>query len=199
MAAYNKRTNRRPGASGAVDGNLARKLERSRPSRQELERQLERSGQMDFDQLYERQVETAAERNARRRAQARASRRPAQKVAPATLLGFVCVAFLMVALLLCYVRLNGISRSIVSMKAEISRLKVEQVGLLTRYEQTFDLSAVKEAAAAAGMIQPGDSQIYYIDLPGEDQATVYQDAAGPLEKCFAALRRGIDAAAEYFP
>ena len=70
--------------------------------------------------------------------------------------------------------------------------------LLTQYEQTFDLSAVKEAATAAGMTQPSDSQVYYISLPGEDQATVYQDAEGPLEKCFAALNRGIHAVAEYF-
>lgn len=193
MAAYRKQINDR-----AVDGNLARKLDRSRPSRQELERRLDRSGQMDFDQLYERQPETAAERNARRRARARASIRPAQAVSPLALLGFMAVAFLMVALLLCYVRLNAISRSIVSMKTEIDQLKVEQVDLLTQYEQTFDLSAVKEAATAAGMTQPSDSQVYYISLPGEDQATVYQDAEGPLEKCFAALDRGIHAVAAYF-
>ena len=127
MAAYNKRTNRRYRTNGAVDGNLARKLDR-----RELERQLDRSGQMDFDQLYERQPETAVERNARRRAQLKASIRTAQKVSPLALLGFVCTAFLMVVLLLCYVRLNAISRSIVSMKAEISQLEVEQVSLLTQ-------------------------------------------------------------------
>lgn len=197
MAAYDKRTKRRYSAPGPVDGNLARKLDRG-PSRQELERQLDRSGRMDFDQLYERPVETAAERNARRRAQARAAIRTAQKVSPLALLGFVCVAFLMVVLLLCYVRLNAISRSIVSMKTEISQLEVEQVSLLTQYEQTFDLSAVKEAAAAAGMIQPSDSQVFYISLPGEDQATVHRSRSSPLDKFFAAIGRGIYAAAEYF-
>lgn len=193
MAAYNKRTIRRYSAPGPVDGNLARKLDT-----RELERQLDRSGRMDFDQLYERPRETAAERNARRRAARRAAVRPAQKVSPMALLGFVCVAFFMVTLLLCYVRLNAISRNIVAMKAEIGELEVKRVSLLTQYEQTFDLSSVKEAAIAAGMTQPGDSQIYYISLPGEDQVTVHAREEGPLERLLAALGRGVRAAAEYF-
>lgn len=186
MAAYGKRTNRRPSAPRPVEGNLARKLER-----QELERELDRSGRMDFDELYERQPESAIERNARRRAQVKASVRTAQKVSPMALLGFLGVAALLVALLLCYVRLNSISRSIVSMKSEISRLKVEQVSLLTEYEQTFDLSAVKEAAEAAGMVQPSDGQIYYVSLPGEDQVTAHQVESGILDRFFTALGRGI--------
>lgn len=189
MADRSRRTRYR--SSGTVDGNLARKLERT-PSRQELERQLDRSGRMDFDQLYERHVETAAERNARRRAQMKASVRPAQRVPAMALLGFVCTGFLMVVLLLCYVRMNAISRNIVSMKKEISQLEVEQVALLTEYEQTFDPSAVKEAAAAAGMTQPSDSQVYYISLPGEDRARAHRQEAGPLEKFFTAVGRGID-------
>lgn len=175
MASYNRRNKRRTPVSRPVDGNLARKLDS-----RELERQLERSGQMDFDQLYERRPETAAERNARRRAQIRAAQRPAQHVSPMALLGAVCVAFLTVVLLLCYVRLNTISRSIVSMKTEINQLEIEQVSLLTQYEQTFDLSAIKEAATAAGMSQPSDSQVFYINLPGEDQATAYHAGGGTL-------------------
>ena len=147
--ARNSRTDRRYRARGTVDGNLARKPERRRETdSRELERRLERSGRMDFDELYERRPETAAERNARRRAQVKAAVRPAQKVSSLALLGFVCTAFLMVVLLLCYVRLNTISRSIVSMKSEIKQLEVEQVSLLTQHEKVFDLSAVKEAAEA---------------------------------------------------
>ena len=179
---YQNSTQRRYGAQNAVDGNLARKLDR-----RELERQLDRSGRMDFDELYERRPETAAERNARRRAQVKAAVRPAQKVSSLALLGFVCTAFLMVVLLLCYVRLNTISRSIVSMKSEIKTLEVEQVSLLTQYEQAFDLSAVKEAALAAGMKDPSDSQIYYISLPGEDQARTHSAGGGALERLFAGL------------
>ena len=105
----------------------------------------------------------------------------------------------MVVLLLCYVRLNTISRSIVSMKSEIKTLEVEQVALLTQYEQTFDLSAVKEAAMAAGMHQPSESQIYYVDLPGEDQAVAYGgESTGVLERIFTSAGQGICAAVEYF-
>lgn len=189
MAANNRRTSRSYSTRGSVDGNLARKLN-PQPNTRELERQLDRSGRMDFDELYERRPETAAERNARRRAQMKASIRTAQKVSPMALLGAVCVAFLMVVLLLCYVRLNTISRSIVSMKAEISQLEVEQVSLLTQYEQTFDLSAVKEAAEAAGMTQPSESQVYYISLPGEDQARVHRsERSSPLDSVLAAVGR----------
>lgn len=183
---YQNSTKRRYGAQNAVDGNLARKLDR-----RELERQLDRSGRMDFDELYERRPETAAERNARRRAQVKAAVRPAQKVSSLALLGFVCTAFLMVVLLLCYVRLNTISRSIVSMKSEIKQLEVEQVSLLTQHEKVFDLSAVKEAAEAAGMVQPSDGQVYYITLPGEDQARAHKPEGRGLEQFFTALGRGL--------
>ena len=85
-------------------------------------------------------------------------------------LGYAAVAALMVLLVLAYVEHGAISGSMVAMQEEITALEVEQVSLLTRYEQAFDLATVKEAAQAAGMRQPDDSQICYIDLPGEDQA-----------------------------
>ena len=179
---------------GVVDGNLARKLD-SRA----LERRLERSGQLDFDQQYRRRRETEAERLSRRRAQAKAAVRPAQRVSFAAVLGFAFVGALMVATLLCYVRINSISRSIVSMKNQISELGVEQVALLTEYERLFDLSTVKEAAEAAGMTQPSESQIYYVDLPGEDQAVAYGgESTGVLERIFTSAGQGICAAVEYF-
>lgn len=191
MATYSSKSRYR--TPGAVDGNLARKLDR-----RELERALDNSGRMDFDQLYERRPETEAERSARRRAQVKASVRPAQKVSPLAVLGFLAVGSLTVVLLLCYVQLNTISRSIVAMKAEISALEIEQVQLTTQYEQAFDLSTVKAAAEAAGMSQPSDSQVYYISLPGEDQAVAHSAENGVLDKFFAFLGRGIYAAAEYF-
>lgn len=189
--ARNSRTSRRYSAPKAVDGNLARKLERREADSRELERRLERSGRMDFDQLYEPRPETAAERNARRRAQVKASVRPAQKVSPMVLLGFMCVAFLMVVLLLCCVRLNSISRSIVAMKSEISALEIQRVSLLTEYENTFDLSAVKEAAETAGMTQPSEGQVYYVDLPGENQATAHRQEKKGLADSVSALARMI--------
>lgn len=164
---------------GVVDGNLARKL-----SSEELYQQLESSGQLDFDQEYRRRKETQAELIARQRARAKAMVRPAQKLPLLPIAGFACVAVLMVGLLLCYVEINAISSSIVEMKEQISQLEVEQVSLRARYEQAFDTTTVKQAAEADGMGMPSDSQIFYIDLPGEDQAV----ACGTESGAFSRLR-----------
>ena len=179
---------------GVVDGNLARKLDN-----QELERRLERSGQLDFDQQYRRRKESEAEQLARRRAKVKASVRPAQKVNKGAVLGFMAVAAMMMVLLLCYVKINAISRSIVQMKEEIKELQVERVSLLTQYEQKFDLASVKAAAEAAGMSPPSESQIHYIDLPGADQAVAHgSESGGVLDRFFASLGRDVYAVMEYF-
>lgn len=115
------------------------------------------------------------ERRSRQHAAAKAAIRAAQKLSPGVVVSFAATAALMVLVLLCYVQLNTISRHIVEMKTQIAALETEQVSLLTRYEQAFDLTSVKAAAEAAGMTQPSDSQIYYIDLPGADQAVSYGD------------------------
>ena len=164
MAANGRRPRRRYNTPGVVNDNLARKLDSK-----ELERRLERSGQLDFDQQYRKRKETEAEQLARRRARAKAAVRPAQKVSIKALLGFAAVASLMVALLLCYIKINAISRNIVQMKNQIS------------------------------MTQPSDSQVYYIDLPGEDQAVSYgNEGASVLSRIFTSLGRGVYAVVEYF-
>ena len=194
MAASVRSTKRRYyNTPGVVNGNLAREL-----SSHELERRLERSGELAPDEYYVRRKESQSDILARRRAKVKAVR-PAQKVSPLAVIGFSGVAVMMVALLLCYIRINAISSSIVDMKEQISALEVEQVSLLTRYEQAFDLATVKEAAQAAGMRQPDDSQIYYIDLPGEDQVVSYgSEDTSVLSRFFAAVGRNIYAAVEYF-
>lgn len=173
---------------GVVDGNLAREL-----SGEELRRQLETSGQLDFDQQYRRQRESQADLIARQRARAKAMVRPAQRLPLLPIVGFACVAAMMVGLLLCYVEINAISSSIVDMKEEISQLELEQVSLQTRYEQAFDTATVKEAAEAAGMTMPSDSQIFYIDLPGEDQAVACgEERTGALSRLRALLAEAFD-------
>ena len=195
MAASVRSTKRRYyNTPGVVNGNLAREL-----SSHELERRLEHSGELAPDEYYVRRRESQADILARRRAKVKAAVRPAQKVSPLAVIGFSGVAVMMVALLLCYIRINAISSNIVDMKEQISVLEVEQVSLLTRYEQAFDLATVKEAAQSAGMRQPDDSQIFYIDLPGEDQAVSYgSEDTSVLSRFFAAVGRNIYAAVEYF-
>ena len=194
MAASTKKRPRSYHTHGVVSGHLAREL-----NHQELERRLETSGQLDFDQQYRRRKETEAEFIARQRARAKAAVRPAQKVSPAAVLGFAAVSALTVLLLLCYVEMNAISTRIVTMKSEIEQLEIEQVSLMAQYEQAFDMATVKEAAEEAGMTQPSDSQIYYVSLPGEDQAVaVNQQEEGVISQILAFLGQRFYAMVEYF-
>lgn len=195
MAAQNRNTaRRRYNTPGVVDGNLARKLDS-----RELQRQLETSGQLDFDQQYRRRQETRADEIARRRAEVKSAVRPAQKVSLAAAAGFVLAAGMLVCLLLCYVQLNTISTEIVQMKSDISQLEVEQVALLAQYEQAFDLATVKEAAEAAGMSQPSDSQILYLDLPGQDRAVTYSTGNESFfDRLAATVSKSVYTVLEYF-
>lgn len=194
MAASGRNSRRKYSSPNAVNGNLARKLDG-----RELERRLETSGQLDFDKQYRRRKETESEQRARQRAAVKAAVRPAQKLSLAAVAGFASVAGLMFVLLLCYIKMSDISRSITEMKNEISRLETEQVALMAKYEQSFDLSSVKEIAESVGMAQPSESQICYIDLPGSDQAVAYSggknDMLGGIE---ALIREKIQAIKEYF-
>jgi hypothetical protein len=62
-----------------------------------------------------------------------------------------------------------------------------------------ELDNLKAAAEAAGMSRPSESQIYYIDLPGADQAVAYgSESGGVLDKFFASLGRDVYAVMEYF-
>ncbi len=178
MASSTRRPRKKYDTPGTANDNLARKLDG-----RELERRLERSGQVDFDQQYRQRRETEAERRSRQRAKAKAAVRPAQKVNILAVLAFFGIAALTVGVLLCYIQLNAISRNIVRMKTEITALEVEQVGLLTKYEQSFDLTSVKEAAESYGMVQPSESQIYNIELPGANQAVSHSGrrSAGSAE------------------
>ena len=109
------------------------------------------------------------------------------------------VGVLLTLLVLCYVRLNAISREIVEMKEQKSQLETEQISLLTRYEQAFDLAAVKTAAEAAGMSQPSDSQITYIELPGQDNAVAYSGTEeSSYDGAADALREAASALTAYF-
>ena len=195
MAATGKKTRRKYSTPEAVNGNLARKLDS-----RELERRLEQSGQLDFDKQYRRRQETAAEQRSRQRAKSKAAVRLAQKVSPMAVLGFVSVAGMMVILLLFYVEMNSVSRDISSMKAQISQLEVEQVALLAKYEQSFDLATVQEIAEAAGMTLPSESQTYYIDLPGEDQVVSYSGGGSmpDLDGISASISQQFHALLEYF-
>ena len=73
------------------------------------------------------------------------------------------------------------------------------MALVTKYEQTFDMTTVKERAEAAGMRKPSSGQIEYIDISGSDAVVIYQSGADSLlARIFTTVKEGIGAAVEYF-
>ena len=150
---------------GATNGSLAYDLDALA-----REKQLDEAGKLPQKKVRPAQPEVQPVQ--RRQSAARAAVRPS----PVLLLGTVLVVGMVIALMLCYVKLTGISDNVSSIKREISALEEEHVALLTAYERTFDLATVKAAAEAAGMSKPSSGQIQYIDLSGADSVEVY--AAG---------------------
>ena len=150
---------------GATYGSLAYDLDALA-----REKQLDEAGKLPQKKVRPAQPEVQPVQ--RRQPAARAAVRPS----PVLLLGTVLVVGMVIALMLCYVKLTGISDNVSSIKREISALEEEHVALLTAYERTFDLATVKAAAEAAGMSKPSSGQIQYIDLSGADSVEVY--AAG---------------------
>ena len=150
---------------GATYGSLAYDLDALA-----REKQLDEAGKLPQKKVRPAQPEVQPVQ--RRQSAARAAVRPS----PVLLLGTVLVVGMVIALMLCYVKLTGISDNVSSIKLEISALEEEHVALLTAYERTFDLATVKAAAEAAGMSKPSSGQIQYIDLSGADSVEVY--AAG---------------------
>ena len=150
---------------GATYGSLAYDLDALA-----REKQLDEAGKLPQKKVRPAQPEVQPVQ--RRQSAARAAVRPS----PVLLLGTVLVLGMVIALMLCYVKLTGIFDNVSSIKREISALEEEHVALLTAYERTFDLATVKAAAEAAGMSKPSSGQIQYIDLSGADSVEVY--AAG---------------------
>lgn len=150
---------------GATYGSLAYDLDALA-----REKQLDEAGKLPQKKVRPAQPEVQPVQ--RRQSAARAAVRPS----PVLLLGTVLVVGMVIALMLCYVKLTGISDNVSSIKREISAMEEEHVALLTAYERTFDLATVKAAAEAAGMSKPSSGQIQYIDLSGADSVEVY--AAG---------------------
>lgn len=165
-------------------GDLAYELDRD--SRETL---LRHAGEPRREELTRAKVRTIPHVRVRER----------QKVSAVAVAGFAAVAALTVLLLLSYVKLTVVSDAVVELQSQLSELETENVALTAEYQRTFDLSAVKEAATAAGMSKPSNSQIYYIDLSGEDSVEIYQDTEGSLfSRLLASLNQGIYAVVEYF-
>jgi len=113
--------------------------------------------------------------------------------------GFAAVAVMAVMVLMSYVQLTQLSTDVVRLKNQLAALETENVTLTAEYQQMYDLSAVKEVAAAAGMAKPVGSQVYYLDLSNGDSAVVYQtETPSVLSRLVTSLHHGVYAVVEYF-
>ncbi len=177
--------------SGRVNGNLAYD-----PAYEERQRRLRR------EQEYEREHQREEfMRPPQRKVQKKVApvRRQREKVSLGALCGFAALAAMVALMILCRAQLTEISSQVVSVQKEIAALEDEHVALLTRYEKTFDLTTIKEAAAAAGMAKPSASQVYYIDLSEADSVVVYQQKSqNVLARALTSLGNGVCAVVEYF-
>lgn len=177
--------------SGRVNGNLAYD-----PAYEERQRRLRR------EQEYEREHQREEfMRPPQRKVQKKPApvRRQREKVSLGALCGFAALAAMVALMVLCRAQLTEISSQVVSVQKEIAALEDEHVALLTRYEKTFDLTTIKEAAAAAGMAKPSASQVYYIDLSEADSVVVYQQKSqNVLARALTSLGNGVCAVVEYF-
>ena len=184
MAEFKKKPN------SPVYGNLAYDLDAL-----VRERALEEAGRMPEQPRPQPQRRSEPAQRPRQQAAAQ----PKVQVSPLVLGCVAVLAVMVVALLMGYVKLTQISGNISDMKQEMNRLNTEHVGLLTEYEQTFELATVKEVAEAAGMSKPSASQVYYIDLSSGDSAVVYQtEEPSVLSSLLTSLNHGVYAVVEYF-
>ena len=176
-----------------VSGNLAYDydyLEREQRRREERERR----------EYAERRMRESRPAPRRRTAeQPKQKHRERIRVSNAVVLGFGVAAAMVVVLLMSYAQLSMISREVVHEQKRLSTLQEEHVKLVARYERTFDLTAIKEAAEASGMAKPSASQIYYVDLSAPDNVVLYGNTGGnPLGRVFAAVGQNVGSLVEYF-
>ena len=159
------------------------------------ERALEEAGRMEPEREQRREPEVVQ----RPRQRQQAAVQPKAQVSPMLLCSIVVLAVMVVGLLMGHVRLTELSTSVAEIKGELDTLNTEHVALLTKYEQTFEMASVKEAAEAAGMSKPSAGQIEYVELGGPDQAVVYAAGNdGVLDKVFASVENGVLSVLEYF-
>ncbi len=182
-----------------VAGNLAYDydyLERERRRREERERR-------EYNEHREYSERRARERAVRPEPRVRniapPKHRERQHVSPLVLLGFAAAAAMVVVLLMSYAQLTAVSHDVVMMQRSLSTLEDEHVALLSRYERTFDLAAIKEAAEAAGMAKPSASQICYVDLSAPDNVVLFRCADETVfARMFTAVGQDVASVVEYF-
>ena len=96
-----------------------------------------------------------------------------QSIAPASLLGMLLAAFLVVVAILAQAQMVGISSQSVALQTELTQLEEQQAKLRIAYESAFNMAEIEDYAIhALGMQKPHADQIYYIDTSSPDKAVV---------------------------
>lgn len=158
----------------------------------------------DLEQAGESREEQAQKRKtaAQRRLAAREKRRAALarlRLPVVGVVGTALAAVLAVMVLMGHIELTRLSSETVSLKKQLSTLQAENTSLTARYERTFDLASVKEAARAAGMAKPSASQISYLNISEGDRAVVYpREESGVFSHILLSARGGFEALKEFF-
>lgn len=80
-----------------------------------------------------------------------------------TVIGIVIVAVCAFFLLTREVSIQAQKNNIIELKSDIEKLYIERDYLLTRYNSSIDIAAIRERAAQYGMHEPTDDQIVNID------------------------------------
>ena len=178
-----------------VSGSLAYDydyLEREQRRREERERR-------EYAERRMREAKPQPRTQVRRRIVEQVRHREQIHVSPVIILGFMILAGLVITLLMSYAQLATISHHIVREQKRLTSLQEEHVKLVAKYERTFDLAAIKEAAESAGMAKPSASQIYYVDLSEPDNVVLYDRAnTGTLARVATAMGEDAAAVVEYF-
>ena len=172
-----------------VDGSLARDLDWA-----VRERELQHAGETP------RHQETVRETpRVQTQTKTHVQVRERQRVSWFSVLGVSAIIGMAIMVLMSYIQLTVLSASTVELKKDLAVLETENVRLTAQYEQMFDMTSVKEAAEAVGMVKPGSSQVCYLDLSGGDTAVVYRhEEPNTLSRVMTSLNHGVYAVVEYF-
>ena len=94
----------------------------------------------------------------RRQPRTRSVPRPKAKASPLLIGSVVLLAAMVIGLMIGYVQLTEASDAVTTIRNDLSEAQDAHVALVTKYEQTFDMTTVKERAEAAGMRKPSSGQ-----------------------------------------
>lgn len=120
------------------------------------------------------------------------------EISVVAVLGFVVVLALLVMVISGYVRLYELSSVHTELTNQLSTLEAEQSRLEASYESKLDMEQIEAVAAGElGMHVPGENQIVYLDMSGEDAAVVYDSDALGVSSVFQALKNGFSYLTDY--